>query len=255
MPRHYYMASLLDLIAIVRDGADPRDVHSLEGCGHEHKTPEAARECGLRQYGRAHFRVDTFTRWTKPEEKKLWWLPRVHQDISRSYWVLPYRFMAGAYPGAKDVITAEYKLSGLIGAGIHSFINLMEPGETNYHGKQFTPYEALAREMAHLRGQGVMCYNYPIQDGKVPSRQRMKDILDTIDFDIKRGWRVYVHCWGGLGRTGTVVGCWLRRHGYDYGTHPINLIEYWRRGLSTHDRLSPETQCQYAFINDWKRGE
>ena len=24
---------------------------------------------------------------------------------------------------------------------------------------------------------------------------------------------VYVHCWGGIGRTGTVVGCWLVRHG------------------------------------------
>ncbi|MFZ5949388.1 MAG: fused DSP-PTPase phosphatase/NAD kinase-like protein [Candidatus Rifleibacteriota bacterium] len=27
------------------------------------------------------------------------------------------------------------------------------------------------------------------------------------------GKPVYVHCWGGLGRTGVVVGCWSRRHG------------------------------------------
>lgn len=27
------------------------------------------------------------------------------------------------------------------------------------------------------------------------------------------GQTVYVHCYGGIGRTGTVVGCWLVRHG------------------------------------------
>ncbi|MBA3406233.1 MAG: dual specificity protein phosphatase family protein [Gemmatimonadaceae bacterium] len=27
------------------------------------------------------------------------------------------------------------------------------------------------------------------------------------------GHSIYVHCWGGVGRTGTVVGCYIVRHG------------------------------------------
>ena len=41
----------------------------------------------------------------------------------------------------------------------------------------------------------------------------MASILDAIDAALDGGKTVYVHCWGGVGRTGTVVGCWLVRHG------------------------------------------
>ena len=41
----------------------------------------------------------------------------------------------------------------------------------------------------------------------------MTAILDAIDTSLTGGRLVYVHCWGGVGRTGTVVGCWLLRHG------------------------------------------
>ena len=36
----------------------------------------------------------------------------------------------------------------------------------------------------------------------------MGDVLTLIEEALVRG-AVYVHCWGGIGRTGTVVGCWL----------------------------------------------
>ena len=43
----------------------------------------------------------------------------------------------------------------------------------------------------------------------------MKRILDDVDEAIAGGGLTYVHCWGGIGRTGTVVGCWLVRHGLE----------------------------------------
>ena len=45
----------------------------------------------------------------------------------------------------------------------------------------------------------------------------MTRILDDVDAALADGGAVYVHCWGGIGRTGTVVGCWLVRHGLDDG--------------------------------------
>jgi len=35
---------------------------------------------------------------------------------------------------------------------------------------------------------------------------------------------VYVHCWAGRGRTGTVVGCYLKRHGIAEDTNVIQEL-------------------------------
>jgi protein-tyrosine phosphatase len=56
-------------------------------------------------------------------------------------------------------------------------------------------------------------FNFPIPDFDVPSINLMKKILDTIDGQLERGHNVYVHCIGGIGRTGTTVACHLIRHG------------------------------------------
>ncbi len=42
------------------------------------------------------------------------------------------------------------------------------------------------------------------------------------------GCTVYVHCWGGNGRTGAVVGCRLRRHGYAGVGDAIELLRRLR---------------------------
>jgi protein tyrosine phosphatase len=40
-----------------------------------------------------------------------------------------------------------------------------------------------------------------------------QNVLDFIDAELAAERPVYVHCFGGIGRTGTVVGCWMIRHG------------------------------------------
>jgi protein-tyrosine phosphatase len=73
----------------------------------------------------------------------------------------------------------------------------------------------------------------------------MRAILDTIDAEMAAGRTVYVHCWGGIGRTGTVIGCWLVRHGTP-AEEALNEIEA-RRG----EPGSPETAAQWAFVLNW----
>jgi protein-tyrosine phosphatase len=53
----------------------------------------------------------------------------------------------------------------------------------------------------------------PIRDFGVPTEEQMRGILDAIDEAVADRHTVLVHCRGGIGRTGTVVGCWMRRHG------------------------------------------
>ena len=56
----------------------------------------------------------------------------------------------------------------------------------------------------------------------------MTRILDEVDDGAREGGAVYVHCWGGIGRTGTVVGCWLLRHGLDRGDAIARIAELRR---------------------------
>ena len=79
-----------------------------------------------------------------------------------------------------------------------------------------------------------------------------KDILNTIDDHINRGRIVYVHCWGGVGRTGTIVGCWLARRGYEGHAALSTLQELWRQCPKSVHRNSPETEEQRQYILNWK---
>lgn len=75
-----------------------------------------------------------------------------------------------------------------------------------------------------------------------------KSILDIIDGEIAAGRPVYVHCWGGLGRTGAVVGCWLRRHGEK---DPLKKLQELRVGASNSHRASPQSKDQYSLVRNW----
>lgn len=63
---------------------------------------------------------------------------------------------------------------------------------------------------------------------------------------------MYIHCWGGVGRTGTMVGCWLARHGFAGDAALAKLDELWGRCPKSRFRKSPETQQQRDYIVAWK---
>lgn len=166
--------------------------------------------------------------------------------LPNSYWVVPNRFVAGEYPGAKEREEAAAKLKALLDAGVDYFIDLTQPGE-------LIPYaEVVEREAYHL-GLSAGYERHPIDDMSVPcSTERMADILDAIDAAMSDGKTIYVHCWGGVGRTGTVVGCWLVRHG-DTGEAALDRIAERWRGVEKAWRISdsPETSEQREYVRDW----
>ena len=166
--------------------------------------------------------------------------------LPNSYWVVRGRFAAGEYPGDRNPGDAASKLKTLLGAGIDHFIDLTEPGE-------LVPYAEIAKEEARRLGPTVGYERHPIVDVSVPScPQQMAGILDAIDAAMGDGKNVYVHCWGGVGRTGTVVGCWLVRHGRT-GDAALGQIAEWWRGVEKAYRIpiSPETGEQRKYVRDW----
>jgi protein-tyrosine phosphatase len=90
-------------------------------------------------------------------------------------------------------------------------------------------------------------------DMSVPRRAaEMAAILDAIDDALGQGRTVYVHCWGGIGRTGAVVGCWLVRHGLTGQGALDQIAEWWQHVEKVHRQpFSPETPAQRDYVRTW----
>ncbi len=163
-----------------------------------------------------------------------------------SYWVLPDRFLAGAYPGDYDTETARRKVQSLLHAGMDTLIDLTMPGDAFY------TYASLLKSEAEDFGVQVERLNFPILDYDIPSVSQMVQILDAIDERLNQGKRVYIHCIGGIGRTGTTVGCYLVRHGLS-GSEALLELEHLRREAASWWRRSPESDLQVEFVLNWKK--
>jgi hypothetical protein len=172
--------------------------------------------------------------------------------LERSYWVEPGKLLAGAYPGDKGLDVARVKLQALLDGGIRTIISLMEEDETNWQGDAFEPYEEIMRTLAEVKSVEIVCLRLPIEDANTPTEEAMKRTLDAIDDSLARDMPVYVHCWGGKGRTGTVVGCWLARHGKAVGRDALSLIQQLSRNDPTRLEPSPETERQRQLVRFWR---
>jgi len=165
----------------------------------------------------------------------------VHVDVPiRDSYRVAARLLAGEYPGSADPEEAARRIRAFSRQGVTLFVDLTHPGD---------PLEPYAR----LLDAAATRVAHPIVDFGTTTIPHMTRILDDVDAAIERGGTAYVHCWGGIGRTGTVVGCWLMRHGLD-GGDPIRRIAELRRDVSDASVASPQTSAQRAMVRAWKRG-
>ena len=172
----------------------------------------------------------------------------------RSYWVE----LSKAYPGKSTFVSinaaAKRKLEGLLEHGVRHLINLMEEHEHNFSGETFVPYEQQLENIAAKADIPIKLVHMPIRDTDVPTVEGMVAILDEIDRAILQNPRVYLHCWGGRGRTGTAVGCYLARHGMGVGEAALDLLSTLRQNDPISHLSSPETEIQAQFVRSWVKG-
>ena len=168
---------------------------------------------------------------------------------NRSYWVVPGKLAAGAYPTRHSVTSDDQidVVGHLLRVGIRDFVNLTQdrPDGTESH---------LVRYDQAINGRASVS-RFEIPDFGIPTVDAMTAILDHIDRQLAAGLGVYVHCWAGVGRTGTVVGCWLIRHQLAQSDNVLSVIAKRREGnQETADHTSPETEAQRQFVRAWQTG-
>ncbi len=171
------------------------------------------------------------------------------RPIPESYWVEPGRLLAGEYPGKFDVELTRQRIDALLQAGFTSFIDLTRPNET-------VVYDRLLYEEASLYQVKVSHQRFAIGDYGLPTPELMTRILDTLDAELAAGRKVYLHCWGGIGRTGTTVGCYLVRRGLS-GEAALHQVAAWWRTVpkSSIHVHSPETPEQAQFVLHWAQND
>ncbi|MBI5950169.1 MAG: dual specificity protein phosphatase family protein [Chloroflexi bacterium] len=165
--------------------------------------------------------------------------------IVESYWVREDSLLAGEYPGSHHPEATRQRIDAFLEAGVTAFIDLTESHE-------LASYKDILDERAKIHGVEASYRRISIHDFSVPTSETMTVILDAIDDAIDDGKCVYVHCWGGVGRTGMAVGCYLVRHGKtnEQAIGEVNQL-YYTRPASIHKLRSPETDEQVEFIRNW----
>lgn len=158
------------------------------------------------------------------------------------------KLYGGEYPGHRDPVVARIRLQHLITLGIRTFLDLTTLAD------RMAPYEALLAGLKEEAVSPLRRVSMPITDMGIPeSTETMQAILESIRESTGRFPAVYVHCWGGIGRTGTVVGCWLRECGHD----PERALAHVQHLYASHmpkARIhpeSPQTPAQKDYIRNW----
>ena len=166
-----------------------------------------------------------------------------------SYWAVPGKILAGCCPGTIDPGTIQEQLSALLEAGITLVVNLMEVPETELFQTFFDTYESILPNLATARGRKIRIERFPIPDRSIPSDERMTSILACIRAEVEAGGIVYVHCLGGIGRTGTVIGCFFVEQGHP---KPLEQLQALTASEGTYFWPTPQTDEQRNFVVKWK---
>lgn len=159
----------------------------------------------------------------------------------------------GEYPGSLESPDAREKIAALLDAGITVFVDLTAPDD------RMLPYDAILAEEAGKRGVDAHRIPIPVPDMGIAPPETMHRILDEIDAWVAEGRSVYVHCWGGVGRTVTVIGCHLVRRGSN-GNAALDTVRERFATMSpgkvqAHRGASPQTEEQREMVRSWTRHE
>jgi atypical dual specificity phosphatase len=131
-------------------------------------------------------------------------------------WVIKKKLAASGVPEHVNVLDKWLEI------GIRAVMVLIEPSEAAHLG-------GLGNYLKELQKRRFEFVNIPIRDFTAPTLETCRQAVEWIDEKIHESLPVLVHCRGGLGRTGTIVACYLVYNGMS-DIEAINYVRTIRPG-------------------------
>lgn len=110
-------------------------------------------------------------------------------------------------------------------------------------------YPESAMHLAEYKTESVELIHIPIADFSIPTKEQMDQALAFIDDSMQTFKPLYISCAQGLGRTGTIIACFLAKQFCISGDSAMNVLTQLRKDAAFQvDSYSPETEEQCNFV-------
>lgn len=152
-----------------------------------------------------------------------------------SNWLIPGKLLLGTKPGAY-VRNSTKELKSYLNAGIRTFVCLI--GEYRTTDAFMNAYPSQASRMKELNVGRVNFVHFRIDDMGVPSSSALTDFVLELARRLRCGENVFIHCYGGHGRTG-IVAILLMCVLYDMSAHAAR--HYVQRSTFLHRKVDNES--------------
>ncbi len=163
------------------------------------------------------FPMQTLSEYDLTEEEKQRFI------VPNFSWVIENQLAGVSYPHSEDALVLLSKL------GVKALLNLSE--------------ESVDTDL--LTRYGFQVKHLPLADFTAPTLSQVEQAIASLDDFFGQDLPVAVHCGAGLGRTGTILGCYLVSQGSSAG-QAIEQVRMKRPG-------SIETSEQEAVIELFER--
>lgn len=152
-------------------------------------------------------------------------LKEAHFFSRTAHWLVPGRVLCGHYPGScpsrpADPEAQAERMAQIRDTGVSVFVCLQDelPPQEAPWPEEGVPKQSSRAKWAtgnflnyrEAAGDGASFLHFGMPDLSVAaSLEELDDVVCDLVYKVERGARLYIHCWGGRGRTGLVSACLL----------------------------------------------
>lgn len=181
-----------------------------------------------------------------------------------SNWVIPEYLIAGGFPASLDDAETDSTLTSILQHGINVFVCLqaefsLSAVESDWrrghalrvylHDAQRLMARANKESSTKIKQRKLDFLHLSIRDGGITTDAALICLVDDCCSRLLRGEKLYIHCWGGHGRTGTLIAVILGRI---YGLNADQALHYTQVSHDSRQNpqniSSPQTPSQIAQV-------